>query len=211
MSAPSAFPPVAPEKKRSLPIALRLLLVLGGLLFLVVLILVAFFLVKLGGHPGSYRAYTAGSNGMCPTICQREKFLVEIDAYDHRPVERGSIITFDHEVNGKPVLLVKRVVGVAGDKVVVDDRGEVKVNGVAVPVPAGCGYPVMQKTGLIEFGSPHELVVPAGELFVIGDNWSNSNDSRYESYGPVKVTDVTGMPTLIYYSPGAGRFGCVPK
>jgi hypothetical protein len=53
-----------------------------------------------------------------------------------------------------------------------------------------------------------ETVVPAGELFVVGEN-INSNDSRIESFGPVKYEDVQGKPEMIYVSPGKGRFGCI--
>jgi signal peptidase I len=45
------------------------------------------------------------------------------------------------------------------------------------------------------------LVVPLGELFVLGDNRDNSEDSRYWGFVPRK--NVTGSPWLVYLSLGA--------
>jgi signal peptidase I len=116
--------------------------------------------------------------------------------------------------------LVKRIVGVAGDTLVMR-HGQLMVNGVAVSSPnefvlpddvADQPQPIFEWQHRIEvngsrFGSPipapslHEwgpVVVPAGTFFMMGDNRDNSVDSRY--YGPVPRANLLGTPMFVYYS-----------
>lgn len=87
--------------------------------------------------------------------------------------------------------LIKRVVGLPGDTVACcDDDGRVTVNGVPV-----------EETYLAEGARPSEIdfttTVPAGSLWVMGDNRQNSQDSRYKQGSPgggsVPVDNVVGV------------------
>jgi signal peptidase I len=116
--------------------------------------------------------------------------------------------------------LVKRIVGVAGDTLLMR-HGQLTVNGTVVPSPNGFALPdaVADQPQAIfswqheievrgsRFGPPvtaaslHEwgpLVVPAGTFFMMGDNRDNSVDSRY--YGPVPRANLRGTPMFVYYS-----------
>jgi len=98
------------------------------------------------------------------------------------------------------VLLIKRVVAVAGDEIGAR-RGVLYRNGVA----AG-------RAGQIEFGP---RVVPIGHVFAMGDNRDNSFDSRFfgpVAFGPVAIERITGRATLIAFSldgliPRSDRWG----
>lgn len=117
-------------------------------------------------------------------------------------------------------LLVKRVVGLAGDTLLMR-HGQLMVNGTAVASPNEFVLPdSLSNTpqaifawqhsieirnsrfdAPVESPSLHEwgpLVVPAGHYFMMGDNRDNSVDSRY--YGPVPRANLRGRPTFIYYS-----------
>ena len=123
-------------------------------------------------------------------------------------------------------MLVKRIVGVAGDTLVMR-HGQLIVNGVPAPSPnsfvlpdavADQPQPIFAWQHRIEvsgsrFGPPvsapslHDwgpVVVPAGMFFMMGDNRDNSVDSRY--YGPVPRANLRGTPMFVYYSydPEAG-------
>jgi len=116
--------------------------------------------------------------------------------------------------------LVKRIVGVAGDTLLMR-HGQLTVNGRFVPSPNAFVLPeaVADQAQAIftwqhqieirdsRFGPPvdapslHEwgpLVVPNGTFFMMGDNRDNSVDSRY--YGPVPRANLLGTPMFVYYS-----------
>jgi len=86
--------------------------------------------------------------------------------------------------------LIKRVIGVAGDHIVADGRGSLTVNGAP-----------LDETYLKNGTSPSEVafdvVVPEGFVWVMGDNRSNSSDSRYHQDdahgGFVPIDDVIGV------------------
>lgn len=116
--------------------------------------------------------------------------------------------------------LVKRIVGVAGDTLYMRS-GLLHVNGVpeagkdSIPSQTD-GMNIEQPLFAWErkfeikgsrFGEPMDkltlhnwgpLVVPAGHLFMMGDNRDNSVDSRY--YGLVPRANMRGRPTFVYYS-----------
>ena len=117
-------------------------------------------------------------------------------------------------------MLVKRIVGVAGDTLLMR-HGLLTVNGAPFPSPnsfvlpdtiADEPQPIFAWQHQIEirgsrFGPPvatpslhawGPLVVPAGTCFMMGDNRDNSVDSRY--YGPVPRANLLGTPMFVYYS-----------
>ncbi len=133
----------------------------------------------------------------------------------YRPVERGDIVVFHHP---QPPLLVKRVVGMPGDHLRIED-GRVMINGAALEEPYAAFEPAppssfrdnfpaqiytdpqvdpdwwMQMQSLTQNG---ELVIPAGEYFVLGDNRNHSKDSRY--WGFVPRSAIVARPLVIYFS-----------
>jgi signal peptidase I len=84
--------------------------------------------------------------------------------------------------------LVKRVVGLPGDHVVCCDvQGRIQVNGVSLDEP----YLAPGGTDQVRFN----VLVPAGRIFVLGDNRARSEDSRYHldvMNGTVPLADVVG-------------------
>lgn len=118
-------------------------------------------------------------------------------------------------------ILVKRIVGVAGDTLFMR-HGDLFVNGVLAPSPnkeVTLSDPAAEtpqslfawqhefEVGGSRFGLPTAapsfhtwgpLVVPAGTYFMMGDNRENSVDSRY--YGVVPRANLRGTPTFVYYS-----------
>jgi signal peptidase I len=92
-----------------------------------------------------------------------------------------------------PRAFIKRVVGIPGDVIAVQD-GHVVRNGrrAREPFVAACG------------GGPQcdlePVVVPSGHYFLMGDNRGNSDDSRY--WGPVARSRIIGRAVVTYWPPG---------
>jgi signal peptidase I len=99
-----------------------------------------------------------------------------------------------------PTPFIKRVIGLPGDRVEIKDDGKVYVNGVALDEPytyknaAGVNEPTTTLT------DQSSWVVPAGELFVMGDHRQKSADSR--AFGPIPESNVIGRAFLRYWPIG---------
>lgn len=99
--------------------------------------------------------------------------------------------------------LVKRVIGVGGDEVACcSSGGLLTVNGEPIEEP-------YIKTGTIPSGMEFRVIVPYGHVWVMGDNRSNSEDSRAHMGAPgggfVPVDNIEGRVALIMYP--LSRFG----
>jgi len=133
----------------------------------------------------------------------------------YRDVERGDIVVFHH---AQPPYLVKRVVGIPGDRIRIED-GRVTVNGVSLTEPYVAFEPAAPSQFRDNFpgrvySDPNidpewwrqlqsltrngELVVPAGEYFMLGDNRNHSKDSRF--WGFVPRDAIVARPLVIYFS-----------
>lgn len=113
--------------------------------------------------------------------------LMRIDAYRHRMPMRGDIVIFHDAKNGGE-LLVKRVIGLPGEDVVVEG-GSVWINGRYLKEP-------YVKTPYISAETENTLLQD-GQLWVMGDNRTNSADSR--DYGPVGKKSLVARGTGIIW------------
>ncbi|MDE0546906.1 signal peptidase I [Microbacterium sp. C7(2022)] len=103
--------------------------------------------------------------------------------------------------------LVKRVIGLPGDHVVCcNNLGQITVNGVAIDESAYIKVPTPDAAAS---GDDFDVTVPAGSLWVLGDNRYRSKDSRYNTDQPgegfVPVENVVGRAFLITWP--LDRFG----
>jgi signal peptidase I len=133
----------------------------------------------------------------------------------YREVARGDIVFFYHS---QPPFLVKRVVGLPGDRLSINE-GRVTVNGTALDEPYAAFEPAVGNPFRDEFPArvytdPNvepdwwrqmqsltrdgALVVPQGEYFVLGDNRNYSKDSRF--WGFVAREQIVARPLVIYFS-----------
>jgi signal peptidase I len=140
------------------------------------------------------------SGSMEQTLAIGDRILVNKLAYHFHAIHRGDIIVFSRPANeegecsGPPVPdLVKRVIGLPGETI--SSKGNaVLINGR-----------VLHETWLPPDG--HDLgttpipttVIPAGHLFVMGDNRPNSCDSRM--WGTITTSSVVGEVQFIIWPP----------
>jgi len=125
-------------------------------------------------------------------------------------VKRGDIAVFVYP-NNRTLYYIKRIVGLPGDVVRMEGQ-QVYINGESlqqktenqddyrlITEKAGdMEYQVKWSTGN-QFETT-ELTVPQGEVLVLGDNRSASNDSRI--FGTVPIRDVVGQASQVWFSKG---------
>ena len=101
-----------------------------------------------------------------------------------RTPQRGDIVLF-HPFPDSNVTYVKRVIALPGDALTIHE-GSVYVNGEALAEPYLRGAPTPGAFG--------PVLIPEGQMFVMGDNRANSLDSR--EFGPVPLERVSSV--LLY-------------
>jgi signal peptidase I len=154
----------------------------AGLAELVLTVVVAFVLVFGVVRPFVIEAYRIPSESMVPTLEVGDRILANKFIYHFTDPKKGDIIVFDSVDEEDDQTLVKRVVGVAGDEIQVED-GVLFVNGEAQNEP-------YLNQELPFRGSYGPTEVPEGHIFVMGDNRGNSADSRV--FGPLPLENVKG-------------------
>lgn len=143
------------------------------------------------------------SNGDSLLVNKTPQTLAKLTHTTYIP-KRGDIIIFvvhgstEPQLNqGQDLNLIKRVIGLPGDRVVVKN-GAITIYNSTHPE----GFDPDAGTHYIETVSRTpgdvDLIVSEGHIFACGDNRTNSTDSR--ALGPIPVSDVLG--TLIYRFPG---------
>lgn len=125
---------------------------------------------------------------MDPTLAASDRVLVSKVDYRFVLPQRNDIIVFNPPRPSRTTPYVKRVIAIGGDRV--DLRsGNVFVNGQLVQTPGARGETV----SLVPSVS-YPFTVPAGEVFVMGDNRAFSTDSR--AFGSVPIDTIIGKVIL---------------
>ncbi|MGW6287104.1 signal peptidase I [Streptomyces sp. NPDC055107] len=123
-----------------------------------------------------YQPYTVPTDSMAPTVRPGDRVLAErIDGAD---VRRGDVVVFTDRLWGATPM-VKRVVGVGGDKVACCDReGRLTVDGTPVDEPYLDRGPAAPGTKAPASPQDFSATVPDGQIFLLGDERATSLDSR---------------------------------
>ncbi len=132
------------------------------------------------------QAFWIPSGSMEPTLKINDRIIVDKLSYHLHPVHRGDIVVFRRppaDSAGGPQIkdLVKRVVGLPGETISAHG-GNVYINGKILKEP-------YLPRGTHTYGIPKQ-VIPKGEYFVMGDNRSDSYDSR--RFGPIPGSLIIG-------------------
>jgi signal peptidase I len=152
-----------------------------------------------------FQAFYIPSASMEPTLEKGDRVLVNKLSYDLHDVNRGDVVVFelpDDKIGPDGIKdLIKRVVGLPGDTIETRD-GVVYVNDRRLEEPyladgTRTGDPTNGNNPAID-----RQVVPEGTVFVMGDNRSNSHDSRYADRGPIPIDSIVGRAFILVWPPG---------
>ncbi len=141
--------------------------------------------------------YSIPSGSMEPTLKIGDRIVVDKLSYHLHGVDRGNIVVFStpptEDCAGPPVSdLVKRVIGLPGDTISLTD-GHVYINGHLLPelyLPPDVRNDTYPGPSGNAYSLHHAYRVPAGNVFMMGDNRPQSCDSRY--WGPVRESTIVG-------------------
>jgi signal peptidase I len=155
---------------------------------IVVVVLGASFLVRTF----VVQTFYIPSGSMIPTLQVGDRILVDKLSYHLHGVGRGDIVVFS-----KPPLeqqnindLVKRVIGLPGETIS-SVNGQVTINGKVLPEPwLQPGVKTTPGPNPVPFNLDKPYKIPAGEYFVMGDNRTDSEDSRW--FGPIPRSLIVG-------------------
>jgi signal peptidase I len=131
---------------------------------------------------------------MEPNLHENQRLVVEKVSYRLHGPRRGDVVVL-HDPAGSSELLIKRVVGLPGERITIA-HGHVYIDGNVLDEP----YLPEEVT----LGSDRaSWVVPPLNVFVMGDNRPASRDSR--SFGPVAIDQLVGHAVFRYWP--LDRFG----
>lgn len=137
----------------------------------------AAFVLILSLWAQTYSPCCVSGDSMSPTY--KDGDIVSTTKFsDISDLSIGDIIVFKAD----NALLIKRVEGLPGDSIVIEN-GYLYRNGIKVEEP----FPGMDSSGLFE--SP--VIIPENELFVLGDNRNYSKDSRI--IGTISTSEIIGI------------------
>lgn len=133
--------------------------------------------------------FVVPTGSMLPTIQLSDQVLANKFVYRFRTPVRGDIVVLD-DPTGQVGTLIKRVIATGGQTV--DIRGEkVWIDGTALVEPYTHGQP--NELGPL----PMPYRVPEDSVWVMGDNRTQSQDSRW--FGAVPLSAVHGRAFFIYW------------
>lgn len=145
-----------------------------------------------------YGNYRIPASSMEPTIRPGDFIVTDARSAGEVP-PRGAVIVFEYP-NDRAIDYNKRVIGLPGDTLTIENN-VVLLNGVRLDEPYVLDDPRYRPNPQ----GPESFTVPEDSVFVLGDNRNNSMDSRY--WGPVPVSHIKGVVTLVWFSTNFDRIG----
>lgn len=148
--------------------------------------------------------YEIPSGSMLETIQLGDRLLGEKLSLRWEPPQAGDIVTFE-DPDGSTATLIKRVIATEGQTVDLQD-GMVIVDGVVLSedyVGDKPSYALDGHASNLAENVTFPYVVPEGCVWVMGDNRTNSLDSRY--FGAIPVSSVTSRAVFIFWPPSDAR------
>ncbi len=160
---------------------------LSLIIYIGIVVLLCYFIINYVGC----RSRVDGSS-MEPTLSDEDSLWVDKLSYTFGKPERFDVIIFDYD---EDTTYVKRVIGLPGETVRIDQNGNIYINEKLLKEDYGREQILPSNLGR----ASQPVVLGEGEYFVLGDNRNNSSDSRWPDVGNVKEEDIVGKVVLRIY------------
>ena len=139
-----------------------------------------------------FQTVTMQESSMEPTIAVGDRFFINRVVYKFSSPKRGDLIVFRTNASDDAALHIRRVIGLPGETVTIQD-GYIFIDGVVLT-----GLPFDEKIsteGLALDG----VTLGKGEYFVLGDNVNNSEDSRFANMGNILENEILGKVSYRWF------------
>ena len=185
--------PEEAKKKKMKAIARE---ILSNSLFLLVVLVLTLLIVKYVGQ----RTVVVGDS-METTLQNGDNLIVDKIGYRFHDPERFDVIVFPFEYKDE-TYYIKRIIGLPGETVRIDDDGNIYINGEILE--ENFGAETMIDPGLAYGG----ITLGENQYFVLGDNRNHSSDSRVPSVGLIEKDDIIGRAWIRLFP--LNKFGKIP-
>lgn len=127
------------------------------------------------------------------TLEDGDNLILDKISYRFQTPNRYDIIVFPHTDNGKEKYYIKRLIGLPGETIYIDNEGTIYINGKELKEHYG-------KERMWDSGIAQEpITLGEDEYFVLGDNRNNSSDSRDPEVGIIKKDELVGRALFRIY------------
>ncbi len=158
-------------------------------LYIIVVLVLTYLVIHYVGQ----RTEVSGES-MENTLDDKDNLIVDKITYRFRDPERFDIIVFPFKLQ-ENTYYIKRIIGLPGETVRIDENGIIYINGEELIESYGREVIRPEKLGV----AANEIVLGDDEYFVMGDNRNHSSDSRDPSVGNIKREDIIGRAWLRIY------------
>ena len=161
--------------------------ILNTSIYLLVVLLLTYLVITFVGQ----RTRVNGSS-MEPTLQNEDNLIVDKLTYRFHDPQRFDIIVFPFKYKPK-TYYIKRIIGLPGETVMIDETGKIYINGEVLD--ESYGKEVIRNPGR----AYESITLGQDEYFVLGDNRNDSSDSRVEEVGNIKRSDIIGRAWIRIY------------
>ena len=151
-------------------------------LYLLFVLCITYLVITFVGQ----RTEVEGSS-METTLSNGDNLIVDKWTYRFSDPKRFDIIVFPFQYQ-EDTYYIKRIIGLPGETVLIDEKGNIYINGEILEESYGREIIAPENIGL----AAEPIVLGEDEYFVLGDNRNNSSDSRIAVVGNIHRDDIIG-------------------